>query len=109
MPLTSSATRAATVMAAMRRGCVHTTSRPPVVHPASCKYCGSWVVLPLPVSPTTTTVRNCSSANSKLSRHLAIGKRCRCAARGSCRLGLGTATAKSPSNEGASSPGRHIF
>jgi hypothetical protein len=37
----SSATRVATDMAATRRGCVHTTQRPPVVHPASWRYCGS--------------------------------------------------------------------
>ena len=36
----SSATRAATVCAATRRGCVHATIRPPSAQPASKRYCG---------------------------------------------------------------------
>lgn len=49
---TSSATRFATLMAATRRGWVQPTFFPPSHHPASYRYCGSCVVLPLPVSPT---------------------------------------------------------
>lgn len=110
----SSATRAATVMAATRRGCVHATMRPPPVQPAqlkvgkgvisleawccrkkeyelwllaqpahlhnsttadtavrapaSCRYCGSCVVLPLPVSPTTTVVAWASTKYSSCVR-----------------------------------------
>ncbi len=36
---TSSATRAATDMAATRRGCVHPIL-PTLLYPASCRYCG---------------------------------------------------------------------
>ena len=48
---TSSATRAATLMAATRRGCVH-PMRPDFEYPASCRYCGI-------CSPKT--VRQCRS------------------------------------------------
>jgi hypothetical protein len=53
----SSATRAATVCAATRRGCVHATTRPPSAQPASNRYCGICVLFPLPVSPTMINVR----------------------------------------------------
>jgi len=48
----SSATRAATLIAATLRGCVHPIFWPFLVYPCSCKYCGIWVVFPDPVSPT---------------------------------------------------------
>ena len=59
---TSLDTRSASVVAAIRRGCVHTTSRPPSDQPFSCRYCGSWVDLPHPVSPTSTTTPRVSRA-----------------------------------------------
>jgi len=52
----SSATRCATAIAATRRGCVTTHTRPPSHQPASCTYCGICVVLPQPVDPTRMTV-----------------------------------------------------
>ena len=39
----------------------HGIMRAPAVQPASCKNCGIWVVLPLPVSPTITVVACCST------------------------------------------------
>lgn len=55
---TSSATRLATDMAATRRGCVQ-----PILsrsaYPASARYCVICVVLPEPVSPTTTRTWFC--------------------------------------------------
>jgi len=50
----SSATRRATERAAIRRGWVQPTM-PAAPRPASRHSLGSWVVLPLPVSPATTT------------------------------------------------------
>eukprot|EP01139_Manchomonas_bermudensis_P013825 Amastigsp_a364174_5.p2 type:complete len:111 gc:universal Amastigsp_a364174_5:472-140(-) len=52
----SSATRCATDMAATRRGCVHATILPSAVKPAFTSSCGIWVVLPDPVSPTSTVI-----------------------------------------------------
>ena len=48
----SSASRSATARAAMRRGWVQPIM-PAVPRPASRHILGSWVVLPLPVSPMT--------------------------------------------------------
>ena len=47
----SCATRAATLIAATRRGCVQPIL-PRSLYPISCRYCGIWVVFPEPVSPT---------------------------------------------------------
>ena len=52
----SSATRAATVTAANLEGCAHAICSPFGAQPARCRYCGTWVLLPLPVSPTTIVV-----------------------------------------------------
>lgn len=46
------ATRAATLMAATRRGCVQPIFLLLCVNPPSYKYCGIWVVFPDPVSPS---------------------------------------------------------
>ena len=50
----SSATRAATLRAAIRRGCVWPIV-PATPRPRSRQILGSWVLLPDPVSPQTTT------------------------------------------------------
>lgn len=57
----SSATRFATDMAATRRGWVQPIL-PRTVNPASARYCVICVVLPLPVSPMTTSVWCCITA-----------------------------------------------
>ena len=44
-----------TDMAATRRGWVQPIFLPSLVQPSSCRYCGSCVVLPEPVSPQTMT------------------------------------------------------
>ena len=52
----SAATRSATPMAEMRRGCVHTMdASTPAASAASSTNCGTCVVLPQPVSPEITT------------------------------------------------------
>lgn len=48
----STATRAATDIAATLLGWVHPTFLPPSVNPASWRYWGIWVVFPDPVSPS---------------------------------------------------------
>mmetsp|Transcript_12085 Transcript_12085/g.50869 ORF Transcript_12085/g.50869 Transcript_12085/m.50869 type:complete len:242 (-) Transcript_12085:533-1258(-) len=66
--LRSSATRCATLIAAIRRGCVHTmdVSPPlPASIASSSRNCGSCVVLPQPVSPLTTTTWCDATASSK--------------------------------------------
>ena len=84
----SSATRIATVCAATRRGCVHATRRPPAHQPASARYCGTCVVFPHPVWPTSTTVARVSTRYRIASRHRKMGRRRRCvaSARPSSRL-----------------------
>jgi len=57
----SSATRRATLTAATRRGWVTHIWRPSH-RPASCRICAICVVLPLPVSPMTTTTRLAATA-----------------------------------------------
>ena len=52
LTLISSATLAATDMAATRRGWVQPIFFPPSQNPASYRYCGTCVVFPLPVSPS---------------------------------------------------------
>mmetsp|Transcript_25526 Transcript_25526/g.65734 ORF Transcript_25526/g.65734 Transcript_25526/m.65734 type:complete len:247 (-) Transcript_25526:100-840(-) len=74
----SSATLLETVMTGTRRGCVMAICRPPAVQPASCKNCGSCVVFPLPVSPSTTTVACFSTRYSSAVRSSAMGSRRRC-------------------------------
>ena len=60
----SSATRAATDMAATRRGWVQ-PMHPSFAYPASARYCGICVVFPEPVSPTTTiTWCSCTAASN---------------------------------------------
>ena len=52
----SVATRSATDTAEIRRGCVHSTRQAlPCCHDSSRIYCGTWVVLPQPVSPLMST------------------------------------------------------
>ena len=51
----SAATRSATVTAASRLGWVQAIRRPSAPQPSSMSIFGSWVVLPDPVSPHTTT------------------------------------------------------
>jgi len=68
----SSATRRATERAAMRRGCVQPII-PATPRPAARQSFGSWVVLPEPVSPATTTT-GCVRINSTMrSASRAIG------------------------------------
>ena len=72
----SSATRRATETAATRRGCVHATASPPA-RPASCAYCGSCVVFPEPVSPTTISVSRARISATSRSRENAMGNEAR--------------------------------
>ena len=103
----------ALIVAASRRGCVHATTRPPCVQPDSCRYCGSCVVLPEPVSPTTITHWKRSIKYSSCCRAAAIGSRARCCGSVSarCRVLCSGASTLSPfaersSGAGAASPGR---
>mmetsp|Transcript_9817 Transcript_9817/g.32433 ORF Transcript_9817/g.32433 Transcript_9817/m.32433 type:complete len:241 (-) Transcript_9817:205-927(-) len=74
-------TRSATLNAATLRGCVHTTRHPeptPRSIQSSRRYCGTWVVLPDPVSPHTTAA-SCPTpsprkASSKAVRSLNTGR-----------------------------------
>ncbi len=68
----SSAMRAATARAAMRRGWV-SVMHPSTPRPASMQIFGSWVVLPEPVSPATTTTWWEASAARTRSRACATG------------------------------------
>src|SRR6185295_4833325 len=68
----SSAMRAATERAAMRRGCVWPI-RPALPRPMSSSILGSWVVLPEPVSPQTMTTGFASTAAQISSRRPLIG------------------------------------
>src|SRR5882672_3813001 len=68
----SSAMRAATERAAMRRGCVWPI-RPALPRPMSSSIFGSWVVLPEPVSPQTMTTGFASIAAQISSRRALIG------------------------------------
>lgn len=92
---TSCATRAATDMAATRRGWVQPIFKPPALYPwqkqitswvsrttqvlqiiylcmwgltSSIRYCGIWVVLPDPVSPSMMSTWCCSIADRRSSR-----------------------------------------
>src|SRR5690606_25778681 len=65
----SSATRRATARAAIRRGWVQPTM-PPLPRPAARHSLGSWVVLPEPVSPATTSTW-CRRSNATISSALA--------------------------------------
>jgi hypothetical protein len=52
----SFAMRSETVIALIRRGCVHTIDAPrPFAHASSKMYCGTCVVFPHPVDPATST------------------------------------------------------
>ena len=69
----SLATRAATLVAAIRRGWVtpmRPRSRP---RPMASAILGSWVVLPLPVAPATITTGCCSMARVRSSTRAEIG------------------------------------
>ena len=70
--LSSSAMRAATLRAAIRRGWV-CPIRATVPRPSSRHILGSWVVLPEPVSPATTTTCDVLSAARMSSRRATIG------------------------------------
>mmetsp|Transcript_18344 Transcript_18344/g.69425 ORF Transcript_18344/g.69425 Transcript_18344/m.69425 type:complete len:390 (-) Transcript_18344:610-1779(-) len=74
---TSSATRAATLMAATRLGCVQPI-RPNLVYPSSRRYCVSCVVLPLPVSPVMTTTWLSAMHRMRSSRTRNTGRNLRC-------------------------------
>jgi hypothetical protein len=63
---TSLATRAATLIAAMRLGCV-TPIRALTPRPIARAIFGSWVVFPDPVAPATMTT-GCSSIAAAMSR-----------------------------------------
>src|SRR5687768_17547940 len=65
--------RAATVRAAMRRGCV-CPMRPAAARPMSSRIFGSCVVLPEPVSPHTTTTGCCAIAPRISSRRALTGR-----------------------------------
>ena len=63
----SAETRSATVSAATRRGCVHTTRQlepSPLSMASSSRYCGTCVVFPEPVSPHTTAASESPSRNA---------------------------------------------
>mmetsp|Transcript_2574 Transcript_2574/g.10289 ORF Transcript_2574/g.10289 Transcript_2574/m.10289 type:complete len:244 (-) Transcript_2574:678-1409(-) len=64
-------------MAATRRGCVQPTL-PMRVKPHSCMYCVICVVLPEPVSPTTTTIWFSRTTVSSSSRTSNTGRNSRC-------------------------------
>ncbi len=68
----SSAIRSATVRAAMRRGWVWPIA-PRTPRPSSRQIFGSWVVLPDPVSPATTTTWLSRIAASRSSRRALTG------------------------------------
>mmetsp|Transcript_3940 Transcript_3940/g.14150 ORF Transcript_3940/g.14150 Transcript_3940/m.14150 type:complete len:218 (+) Transcript_3940:1766-2419(+) len=70
---TSSATRAATLMAATLLGCVHPIF-PSLLNPVSWRYCGIWVLFPLPVSPTMMRTWYSSTALRRSSRYWKIGR-----------------------------------
>ena len=75
----SAQTRSATVSAATRRGCVHTTRQlepSPRSMASSSRYCGTCVVFPEPVSPHTTAASESPSRNarSKASRSANTGR-----------------------------------
>ena len=63
----SEAIRSATVRAAIRRGCVWAIM-PSIPRPSSRQILGSWVVLPEPVSPATTTTWCSPTIRSSSSR-----------------------------------------
>lgn len=71
----SSATRAATLMAATRRGCVHPIL-PALEYPASWRYWVIWVVLPAPAETDSVRGRGFSAEGLQ---HLARVKRARTA------------------------------
>ena len=73
----SSLTRLATDMAATRRGCVQPIM-PYVAYPSSARYCVSCVVLPLPVSPTTTITLFSRITSIRSSRTPYTGRKRRC-------------------------------
>mmetsp|Transcript_16644 Transcript_16644/g.40777 ORF Transcript_16644/g.40777 Transcript_16644/m.40777 type:complete len:310 (-) Transcript_16644:1104-2033(-) len=69
-------TRSATLVAAMRRGCVtmmRVSAPLPFLMASSRMYCGHCVDLPLPVPPLTTTTGESRSASTRLSRILMMG------------------------------------
>ena len=67
-------TRSATDMAETRLGCVHSTRhRSPRSHASSRMNCGTCVVLPHPVSPTTTVTADCLIVVVSVSRYAATG------------------------------------
>ena len=55
----SAAMRSATEMALRRRGCVTTMRHWGPISGSSRRNCGTWVVLPHPVSPLTNTICSC--------------------------------------------------
>mmetsp|Transcript_1340 Transcript_1340/g.3125 ORF Transcript_1340/g.3125 Transcript_1340/m.3125 type:complete len:304 (+) Transcript_1340:772-1683(+) len=71
----SSATRAATPMALMRRGCVHMTyTGSPRAAASSRMYCGTCVVLPHPVSPSMMVTRLAAMPCSSSCRNWYTGR-----------------------------------
>src|SRR5690625_4673947 len=79
----SSATRRATARAAMRRGWVQPII-PAAPRPAARHSLGSWVVLPEPVSPATTTTWCSRMSSTRRSAWAAIGSEASTSACGSC-------------------------
>ena len=69
----SSATRRARLIAATRRGWVTATALLSPSSPLSSRNWGSWVLLPLPVSPTSTSTCVARSSRSSASRASQMG------------------------------------
>lgn len=78
----SSATRSATLHAATRRGWVQIMRAvgSPAASASSRMSCGTWVVLPHPVSPHTTTTRDFAHASKSASLALVAGSTLRASA-----------------------------
>ena len=117
----SAATRSATPTAEMRRGCVHTIEHGVLARAASSStYCGTCVVLPHPVSPSTTTTCWLPMARSSSARCEKAGSASRCALSGAPAGGAGTAAARgaacllllpllfAPAAAAASSPAEYV-
>lgn len=75
----SYATRVATLMAAIRRGCVHAIMLGNILRYTAnyIRKCGICVVLPLPVSPTRRVTGLCCTASWMRARYAYTGRCCR--------------------------------
>lgn len=100
----SSATRAASIVAAIRLGCVQQTARPCCAHPASARYCGSCVLFPLPVSAVTITTPWVSTAYRNRARAPNTGSTRLWRESSKCATGLNTASVAEGSPPSAPSP-----